>query len=53
MIYINNHNNDKFYDILFYNKDGKYHRINGPAVISGNYQAWYLNDIQYNESEIK
>ena len=35
--------------IRYYNEAGEYHREDGPAVIDGDIQAWYLNGKRHRE----
>ena len=37
--------------IMFCNKNNKFHRIGGPAVIRGNFQGWYINRKLYTKSD--
>jgi len=38
----------------FWYKEGKYHRIDGPACeYSIGYKEWYLNDKEYTEADFK
>jgi len=43
---------DTRYKIRYYNKDGKRHRTDGPAIIYSNgYKAWYINGKCYGNGD--
>jgi hypothetical protein len=41
MIYINHKKMNAH--IIFFDKQLKYHRLNGPAIVDEGYEAWYKN----------
>ena len=41
----------KFEYVSFRNKNGKLHRLDGPAVLYSKNKSWYIESIRYNESE--
>ena len=43
--------NGKYGYVDFVNEKGENHRLNGPAFIDVNYQAWYKNGKRHNYGE--